>query len=64
MAKLKKHRKPQREKRYCRRCGKILEEGNFRWCDTCQTKLKAEYKDQDPTSDYQIHYLPSIINDD
>lgn len=64
MARLKKRRKPNKEDKPCKRCGKILEEGNFRWCDNCQKELKLEYKDQDPISEYELHYLPSLINND
>lgn len=65
MARLKKSRSQNKEKRYCKRCNGELEEGNFRWCNECQRRLRAEYKDSDPISDQvALHYLPSTVKDD
>ncbi len=63
MARLKKSRKQKKEERYCKRCGEKLEEGNFWWCEKCRRELKTEYKDADPISDYELHFLPSVIDD-
>ena len=64
MARLVKSRKKQnKEKRRCKRCGNKLESGNFRWCDDCLKLFREEYKDAEPISEYEIHALPSIIDD-
>lgn len=50
-----------RRPRYCKKCGALLDEAHWKWCESCRHEVAKEYKDCEPSSDYVLN-LETTLN--